>query len=240
MKKLAIIGDSYSTYEGHVPEGYFCWYMNSGNECENDMPCAEKTWWYQLSKENDLEIVMNCSFSGSAVCYSGYPDMPDRIGSAFISRMKVDLGERRTTPEPDILLIFGGTNDFGHGDAVFGTTDDRTEDSFCGAVRCLCEYLLEKYPAAKLVFITPLHRWNEADPCGDKKPQPVGTLKEYVQALRAILEEYSIPVLDLYATSGIQPSISAIKARYMPDGLHPSDLGNELICDRLIHFMELL
>lgn len=157
MKKLAIIGDSYSTYEGHVPEGYFCWYMNSGNECENDMPCAEKTWWYQLSKENDLEIVMNCSFSGSAVCYSGYPDMPDRIGSAFISRMKVDLGERRTTPEPDILLIFGGTNDF-WAEAPLGDIkySDWTEEDFVNFSPSYCymlDYLKKWNPKAKIYNI---------------------------------------------------------------------------------------
>lgn len=180
-------------------------------------------------------VCLNYGVSGTRIARQHVPtEGKPKYDEDFNMRAKM------MEPDADAVVVFGGTNDFGHGDAVFGTTDDRTEDSFCGAVRCLCEYLLEKYPAAKLVFITPLHRWNEADPCGDKKPQPVGTLKEYVQALRAILEEYSIPVLDLYATSGIQPSVSAIKARYMPDGLHPSDLGNELICDRLIHFMELL
>lgn len=151
---MAIIGDSYSTFEGYVPEGYFCWYMLKGNECENDMPGVEKTWWYQLSRENDLEIVMNCSFSGSAVCYSGYPDMPDRIGSAFISRMKVDLGEKRTTPEPDILLIFGGTNDFWAesplGEIKYG---DWTEEDFVNFSPSYCymlAYLKKWNPNAKI------------------------------------------------------------------------------------------
>lgn len=25
--------------------------MKAGNECENDMPGVEKTWWYQLKEE---------------------------------------------------------------------------------------------------------------------------------------------------------------------------------------------
>ena len=36
--------------------------------------------------------------------------------------------------EADIIVVFGGTNDYGHGDAPFGTFDDRTPDTYCGAL----------------------------------------------------------------------------------------------------------
>lgn len=157
MKTMSIIGDSYSTYEGYVPEGYYCWYMVSGNECENDMPSVDCTWWKLLSTEENLDIVMNCSFSGSAVCYSGYPDMPDRIGSAFISRMKVDLGENRTTPEADVLFVFGGTNDFWAGapvgECVYEDFDKADMKNFAPAFCYMLDYLIKHNPHSRIVGI---------------------------------------------------------------------------------------
>ena len=143
-------------------------------------------------------------------------------------------------PDADIVVVFGGTNDFGHGDAPFGAPGDRTKDTFTGAMHQLCRTLLKRYPRAEIVFILPLHRWNEDDPRGDGKPAPVGTLKQYIDAMRGILEYYSIPVLDLYAAGRMQPAVPEVREMYMPDGLHPSDAGNELIARRLISFLTAL
>lgn len=143
-------------------------------------------------------------------------------------------------PDADAVIVFGGTNDFGHGDAPFGTPDDRTRDTFCGALHVLCRTLLERFPRSEIVFILPLHRLNEDNPCGDNKPAPVAPLKEYVRAMREILEYYSIPTLDLYARGRMQPAVPAVLEMYMPDGLHPSDAGNALIADRLISFLQAL
>ena len=143
-------------------------------------------------------------------------------------------------PDADVVVVFGGTNDFGHGDAPFGDKDDRTPDTFIGAAHTLCRTLLTRYPKSEIVFILPLHRWNEDDPRGDNKPAPVGTLKDYVDAMRDVLAYYSIPALDLYAGGRMQPAVPAIREMYMPDGLHPSDAGNEIIAGRLIGLLNAL
>ena len=36
--------------------------------------------------------------------------------------------------DADIVVVFGGTNDYGHGDAPFGMLGDRTNESYCGAL----------------------------------------------------------------------------------------------------------
>lgn len=64
-------------------------------------------------------------------------------------------------PEADVIVVFGGTNDFGHGDAPLGTMSDRTPYTFYGACHVLIRKLLERYPEAELVFMTPLHRYVE-------------------------------------------------------------------------------
>ncbi len=138
--------------------------------------------------------------------------------------------------EADIVVVFGGTNDFGHGDAPFGTFDDRTENTFYGAAHTLCVKLIEKYPTATIVFMTPLHRTSEAVTTNEIG-LPCQPLKAYVEAIREVCEYYSIPVLDLYKVSGIQPRVEIIKTTYMPDGLHPNNAGAEKIAKLLKGFL---
>ncbi len=75
----------------------------------------------------------------------------------------------------DAVVVFGGTNDFGHGDRPIGAFADRTPETFYGAVHTLMRTLIERYPGKPLVFLTPLHRLNEDNPRGDGyKVRPVG------------------------------------------------------------------
>lgn len=138
-------------------------------------------------------------------------------------------------PDADLIVVFGGTNDFGHGDAPFGEFTERTVDTFCGALHVLCASLLEKYPEATIMVMTPLHRSTEAIPNMHGK-----VLKDYVDMIRRAAEYYSLPVLDLYAVSGIQPAVPVMKEKYMPDGLHPNDAGHVLLTNRIVKFIESL
>ena len=138
-------------------------------------------------------------------------------------------------PDADLIVVFGGTNDFGHGDAPFGDFSDRTADTFCGAIHELYVSLLEKYPTATIMVITPLHRSTEDIPNMHGK-----VLKDYVDMIRRAAEYYSLPVLDLYAVSGMQPAIPMLKEKYMPDGLHPNDAGHVLLTNRIVKFIESL
>ncbi len=135
--------------------------------------------------------------------------------------------------DADIVVVFGGTNDFGHGDAPMGAPTDRTPDTFWGACHTLMSNIIEKYPTATVVFMTPLHRAVE-----DRENRP--SLCEFVSVIKEVAEHYSIPVLDLYATSGIQPQIAVQREKYAPDGLHPNDLGAERLADRLGAFLKSL
>ena len=47
MKNVLIIGDSYSTFEGHIPSGYEVFYRAGGRE-DNDVSRVEETWWHQV------------------------------------------------------------------------------------------------------------------------------------------------------------------------------------------------
>ena len=135
-------------------------------------------------------------------------------------------------PDADVVVVFGGTNDYGHGDAPLGEMSDRTVWTYYGALHVLFTALIEKYPTAQIVILTPLHREDE------EKRTPI--LKPFVDATRQVAEYYSLPVLDLWANYGIQPRIPVMKNMYVPDGLHPNDAGHAILANKLRAFLEQL
>jgi len=138
-------------------------------------------------------------------------------------------------PDADLIVVFGGTNDFGHGDAPFGDFTDRTVDTFCGALHVLYTSLLTKYPEAVIMIMTPLHRSTEDEPNMHGK-----VLEDYVDMIRRTAAYYSLPVLDLYASYGVQPAVPVMKDKFMPDGLHPNDAGHVILTNKIGKFIESL
>jgi len=103
------------------------------------------------------------------------------------------------------------------------------KDTFCGACHELMSKLITKYPDATIVIMTPLHRETEDIPStGNSRP-----LSDYVEMIRKTAEFYSLPVIDLWAISGIQPKVDVIKKKYCPDGLHPNDAGHIKMAERI-------
>ena len=211
-KRIGFLGDSIS--EGHGVE-YF-----------------ENIYWNRIASQT------------GAVCF-GYGIGGTRIapqhGDKDDPKWAQYFGSRVDTMEPDldVVVVFGGTNDYGHGDAPLGTPADRDESTFYGAYHVLLNKLFARYPKAEIVLMTPLHRLNEND-CtynefGMRRPV---NLQGYVDAILEIAAVYGTPVLDLYRTAGINPIVQVQQELYMPDGLHPNDEGQARIAQRLIGFLQ--
>lgn len=132
----------------------------------------------------------------------------------------------------DIVIVFGGTNDYGYEVTPLGTFDDRNETTFYGALHVLLRKLSEKYVDKRIVVMTPTHRLSET------REDPVYDFKFYVYAIKEVCEYYAVPVLDIYSISGLQPNIPVNKATYFVDGLHPNDAGYERIADLLEKFLK--
>lgn len=156
----------------------------------------------------------------------------DQYFSSRLEQMEDDL---------DLVVVFGGTNDFGHGDALLGTISDTDETTFYGALHVLIQKLLEKYPAAELVLMTPLHRLGDMDCTYNELGQRrQANLERYVDSILQVAAVYGVPVLDLFRKAGMNPAIPALKEMYMPDGLHPNDTGHARIAQRLLGFLNAL
>lgn len=158
--KYAILGDSYSTYEGYIPKGYNSWYGEGKGE-GNHVDSVEDTWWYPLQGLTDTELLFNCSYSGSTICNTGYEGKPCP-DTSFVGRMHELLDGKNGTP--DTVFIFGGTNDTWAGSPL-GTPLRKAWDTYSEeelgfvlpAIHCMLDCLRTGLPAARLVLL--LNDW---------------------------------------------------------------------------------
>ena len=104
---LTLLGDSYTTFKGCIPEENYVYYPHVNVP---DMQRAEDTWWRLLMGMRNLRLLVNDSSSGTTVSTSVRPH--HKIDDAFVMRMKNSLSAAGVNGEkPDCILLFGGTND---------------------------------------------------------------------------------------------------------------------------------
>lgn len=199
-------------------------------------------------------ITEGCGASATEKCYvslfaAAHPDTRVHnygIGGTRIADQKVPTELKYEFPfytrveqmeyNADLICVFGGTNDFGHGDAPMGKLGNKTPDTFYGALYTLSEKLLQRYPDAKIVFFTPLHCAWETTPT--KRADGAWVLADYVNAVRQNADKFAFPILDLWEVSGMLPVTAEEREKFMPDGLHPNDAGYERLFTIINSFIE--
>jgi lysophospholipase L1-like esterase len=141
--------------------------------------------------------------------------------------------------DADFVFIFGGTNDYGHGDAIIGEKEDVSSRTFYGALNNIILYLTEKFGKEKLCFLLPLPRYNQDNVYGDvnhKKMLPSISLKGYVDVIEERLKFYGIDYIDLFHNFLPIPQTNTPDT-YFVDGLHPNDNGHLLIAEKVIEYL---
>ena len=166
-------------------------------------------------------IARNYGVSGNTIAH-----IPDHWAGNGMAIRYTEMDD-----DADIITVFGGTNDWGHGLVEIGSWDDGTNTTLYGGTQTLIEGLINKYPTKKIGFILPIPR-NDIN--GDN------TLGDYVAVIKEVCDRYSIPTLDLYHESGIMPGIEAHKTALIPDGTHPNAEGHRIIATKIQRFLERL
>lgn len=211
---LMILGDSYSTFKGHiVRDDAFYYYPEEAPSPEEAVKsmCLDQTWWHRLIKRTDANLVRNDSWSGSTICYTGY--LGDcSTTSSFIYRYR-QLRDSGFFKEKciDTLLVFGGTND-SWCPAELGERklSDQTEADLyyvLPAISHLMGALKTELPDTRVVFIA------NCDIDG-----------EIVKCMNDEGERLGVEVINL---SGIDKMCD-----------HPTVLGMEQICDQVLSALE--
>jgi len=142
----------------------------------------------------------------------------------FNFRLK-DLDEKA-----DFTFVFGGTNDYGMGEAELGDINSESYYTFYGALKNLVKDLLKKFNNDKICFILPLSRFNEA------KIIKHGTLERYREIIREICLINKIDYLDLCKELPIPDTEG--KSQFFKDGLHPNKQGHKIIARNIIKYLK--
>ncbi|MEA4969577.1 MAG: SGNH/GDSL hydrolase family protein [Candidatus Pelethousia sp.] len=150
------------------------------------------------------------------------------------------LSEMENYPvDIDIITIMGGLNDRHYAVGAYG---DETEHTFYGSLKLFFDKLIEKYPNTPIGVITStprLYCWGER-----------GEYVEHINAVITMSGEYSLPVLDLYRSSGLRPWNEDNNKEYFShidsttqrknetgDGVHLNDKGHLLVAYKVYDFM---
>lgn len=95
----------------------------------------------------------------------------------------------------DYVVVLGGANDK-RLDVPIGENDSRDITTFKGALNVLILGLAEKYPRARILFMTNYNRWPSKNALG------ISDIA-YVDAMKEICALWAIPCFDNYRESGI-------------------------------------
>lgn len=186
----------------------------------------------RLKEICELSAVYNYGIGGTRIACNRRASAKPRYDLYFSARaydMEKDV---------DLVVVFGGTNDYGHGDAPFGTLADTTPDSYLGGVRFLMTLLRELYGDTPIVFLAPARRnGDEAIHFGQTQNPHARTLIHYVDGIKDVAKDFDIPVLDLYHDFGIDPNLTEHREKYAPDGLHFNDEGHAVLAKLLQEFL---
>lgn len=188
---------------------------------------ATKPYHYLLARERRINV------QNEAV--SGYT-----IGTIYNNKV---VNMPPSAFAPDLITIMAGTNDHGFNVTIGAITDDpATGTSFYAVYRKTIEYLQTQYPFASIGLITPIQRFGAVD--GNVNNAANKKLRDYCDAVVALGQFYSIPVLDWYTSIGFTPYIAAQKANYYTgtpsDGTHPNDAGHVKMAAQVGNFIEKL
>ena len=166
LGNVFILGDSYSTFKGYIPEGHQPYYAPTGPDYiinhpeltlnDNDVYDVTKTWWYNLATENG-SLLLNSSWSGSTICNTGYGG-EDYSNKSFTKRIENLIAEDYFKKNRvDTFFLFGGTNDSWAdaplGEKIYsGWTKEDLYHVF-PAFTFLIDLLLKTIPDAKIYCI---------------------------------------------------------------------------------------
>ncbi len=198
-KKVSILGDSYSTFKDYNPEGYAPFYPDA----HNDVTEVGQTWWSLYIEAKGYQLEQNNSWGGTTICNTGYFHR-DVSSSSFTSRVDM-LGD------PDIIFVFGGTNDAWAGAPVgeYKYADWTAEDmkDFRPALACLLDMLQKRYPKAKIYSLLNSELREEIN-----------------ESMRVVCKHYAVQLIELHDIE--------------KQNGHPSISGMKSICDQLLEAID--
>lgn len=219
-KRLSILGDSISTYEGYIPSGNVTYYPQDTIQAVTD------TWWKKLIDALGMVLDTNNSWSGSRVTTTNGDN-----AAGCMTRCQ-NLGT------PDVIIVYMGINDFNN-EVSLGTYDGKsavpsTTTTFREAYGIMLDKILTAYPRAE-VWVATLPQCERNTPSGFPEINGDGiALCEFNEAIRGLAAAFGVKVLN-HDRSGLTYQNIDV---YDPNTLHMNKYGHSLIANNDIRQMD--
>lgn len=154
--KVAIYGDSVSTYEGYIngvdgDSNHMAYYSNQ------QMSMSE-TWWARVINSKGWRLLANDSIGNTRVTWDGTTNDNERIGQKYYMAGDYRTNSVGSKGVPDKILIFAGINDIYADEVSIGSVSSATSNNdsvFANAYNSMIKKLKSKYPNADIVCIIP-------------------------------------------------------------------------------------
>ena len=131
--------------------------------------------------------------------------------------------------DADVVIVFGGTNDYWHKNTPIGAADSTDSRTFVGALRYIHTYLKAERPMAQLLFVFPPDQTFQGKPC--TTDFGYGTLDDFRAAFLNYCETEGVPYLDLGETE-------FDSGQHSGDGVHPNGAGHRIIARAIYDRMQ--
>lgn len=209
VPKIYFIGDSITAGTGSDTLYHMYLSAKLGAHCYN-YGVAGSGFAYNVSSESAI-------ISGEGVEGDG--------SSNVVSYNNTFENMANTIPaDGDLYVVFGGTNDYGQNIPI---------NNFASAVNQTIENLFTRTDSNKILFITPTLRNRTTGNFKDgRQPNNIDlTLSNYVTTIVNRCKYYGVTCINLHENGGLNPYLTNIRTKYMPDGLHPNAYGHKIIAD---------
>ncbi len=137
----------------------------------------------------------------------------------------------------EIVFIEQGINDYHAGVPIENKEEPYDQYTYKGALRTSIHYLQEAYPHLRIILVTPTYSWYTVphQTC-EEMNEGGGILEDYVQAQIQVAEEMGVEIIDLYHDFYIHDTWEDYLI-YTVDGVHPNELGRDMIASKLVEYL---
>lgn len=233
-KNLSILADSISTFQGFLASdeaGYdgaaYAYYYPNG-----DVTSVEHTWWKMLADELGMNVLKNCSWSGSKCVGDSLATTTALSGCS--NRRISDLASGSINP--DVIISFIGVNDWGQ-NSTLGVFDVNAEipsegiiNDFISAYTIKVDKIMRTYPRARLFCCTLLNAgvnyYDVTNPGVYPSINQNGIcLYDFNQAIKQICDALGAEIIDLTKCGFNFHNFT----EYTNDKLHPNRAGMKML-----------
>lgn len=166
--------------------------------------CKGNTWLEMMAKRHEMTLY-NYGQNGNTIAAQTLEEQP-------LAPMCVRYADM--ADGADYVVVLGGANDK-RLHVPLGGINSTLPETFCGALNILIAGLTEKYPKARILFMTNYNRWPSKNKLGLSDI-------DYVEAMKQVCAVWSIPCFDNYHNCGISFQNPA-HAAWMDEGIVRGD-----------------